>query len=281
MTIVSRMSSAGVHFLHSGTGEPVLLIHGWPQTSHCWRGAIPAIALTHTVVVPDLRGLGQTHDPDSGYDKRSIAADLVKLMRDELGHERFHVVGHDWGGIVAFLLAAYHPEVAQSLTVVDVAVPSAATPLMSQGGRRWHHPFHQTPDLPEALVAGREATYLGWFFDNYGASPDAIGEEDRAEYVRWYSDPKRLRAGFGYYRSFEQDKADCSAASLLSVPVLAVGGALGFGRGNEVAQSLRPLTAGEVHEHIVESAGHWVPEEQPDELAAVVLHHLARSSVSE
>jgi pimeloyl-ACP methyl ester carboxylesterase len=234
--------------------------------------------LTRTVIAPDLRGLGRTHDPNSGYDKRSIATDLVTLMRDELGHERFHVVGHDWGGIVAFLLAAYHPEVTRTLTVVDVAVPSAATPLMSQGGRRWHHPFHQTPELPEALVTGREAIYLSWFFDNYGASPSAIGQEDRAEYVRWYSDPKVLRAGFGYYRAFEQDKADCVAAPLLSMPVLAVGGAQGFGRGGEVAQSLRPLVAGKVHEHIAEKAGHWVPEEQPDELAAVVLDHFARSA---
>ncbi|WP_166879062.1 alpha/beta fold hydrolase [Salinibacterium sp. ZJ450] len=278
MSIESTKSPAGIHYLRAGDGEAVLLLHGWPQTSHCWRRVIPALQESHTVVAPDLRGLGQSKDPGTGYDKRSIANDLVSFMQDDLGIERFHVVGHDWGGVVAYLLAAYHPEAVATLAVVDVAVPSAAVPLMSQGGRRWHHPFHQTPELPEALVTGRESVYLGWFFDNYGATPAAICEEDRAEYVRWYRDPSVLRAGFGYYRAFEQDRADASAAPPISMPVLAVGGAGGWGRAHEVADSLRPLVDGEVHEHICQKAGHWIPEEQPAELAEVVMKHFGRTS---
>jgi pimeloyl-ACP methyl ester carboxylesterase len=276
MSVQTARSSAGLHYLRAGAGEAVVLLHGWPQTSHCWREVIPLLAEDYTVVAPDLRGLGQSYDPGTGYDKRSVAEDVVALMRRDLGIDRFHLIGHDWGGVVAYMLAAYQPEAVTTLTIVDVAVPSATTPLMSQGGRRWHHPFHQTPELPEALVTGRESIYLGWFFDNYGASTSAIGEEDRAHYMHWYSDPQVLRAGFGYYRAFEQDKADVSAAAPLRMPVLAVGGAAGWGRGHEVAESLRPLVDGHVSEHIVAKAGHWVPEEQPDGLAAALRDHFRR-----
>jgi pimeloyl-ACP methyl ester carboxylesterase len=112
-----------------------------------------------------------------------------------LGIERFHLVGHDWGGPVAFALASLHPQAVRTLAIVDVTVPGIG-PDISQSGKRWHHAFHMTPDLPEALVQGREREYLSWFYREFSWQPGAIGGEDIDEYVRTYAQPGALRAGF-------------------------------------------------------------------------------------
>jgi pimeloyl-ACP methyl ester carboxylesterase len=229
---------------------------------------IPLLVEEFQVVAPDLRGLGDSSRPAGGYDTRTVAADIHRLLHDELGLDRYHVIGHDWGGVVGYALAAHFPGGAASLTVVDVAIPGDGSPDISQGGRRWHHAFHRTAELPEALVAGREELYLGWFYDNYGHRRDVISAEERAEYLRTYSQPGALRAGFEYYRALEQDVLDNARRAeeyRIAVPVLALGGAGGWGRGEEVAQSLSRL-ADDVTGGVVDEAGHWIPEEQPEEL---------------
>lgn len=257
-----------LHYVTAGHGEPVVLLHGWPQTWFCWRRVLPLLAGEFTVVAPDLRGLGDSSRPAGGYDTHTVAADLDRLLRDELRIDRFHVIGHDWGGIVGYALAANFPGPVASLTVVDVAIPGDGNPNISQGGRRWHHAFHQTEGLPEAMVTGREEQYLGWFYDNYGHRKDVITPEERAEYLRTYSQPEALRAGFEYYRALEQDARDNERLARdrrISIPVLAIGGASGWGRGTEVAESLSRLVD-DVTGAVVDEAGHWVPEEQPAEL---------------
>lgn len=266
------LDGVDLHYVMAGQGPPLVLLHGWPQSWYCWRKVIPLLTTDHLVVAPDLRGLGDSSRPVSGYDKRTVAADVDRLMREVLGIERFHVVGHDWGGVVAYALAAHFPDPVASLTVVDVAIPGDGRADISQGGRRWHHAFHQTPDLPESLVGGREEQYLGWFYENYGHRADAISDDDRQEYLRTYRQPEALRAGFDYYRALDTDIAHNLARAqefTVSIPVLAVGGAGGWGRGSEVADSLRRL-ATNVREVVVEGAGHWVPEEQP----AVLVEHV-------
>lgn len=268
-----------LHYVRQGsTGSPVVLLHGWPQTWFCWRHVIPLLAERHTVIAPDLRGLGDSSGPASGYDKKTLAADVHRLMRHELGAgEPFSVVGHDWGGATAYSLAAHHPEEVTALAVVDVTVPGAGGTPINQGGRRWHHGFHRTPGLPEELVAGREEIYLGWFYRTFGARSDALSAEDVAEYVRTYRRAEALHAGFELYRATDQDVADNQAVARggpLTIPVLAVGGTGGWGRGSEVAESLRTV-ATDVREVLVDDAGHWIPEEQPEVLAEHVLALLA------
>jgi pimeloyl-ACP methyl ester carboxylesterase len=271
MTLQHHHTDVGdvrLHHVTAGAGEPVVLLHGWPQTWYCWRRVIPLLAGEFRVVAPDLRGLGDSSRPAGGYDTRTVAADIHRLLHDELGLDRYHVIGHDWGGVVGYALAAHFPGGAASLTVVDVAIPGDGSPDISQGGRRWHHAFHRTAELPEALVAGREELYLGWFYDNYGHRRDVISAEERAEYLRTYSQPGALRAGFEYYRALEQDVLDNARRAeeyRIAVPVLALGGAGGWGRGEEVAQSLSRL-ADDVTGGVVAEAGHWIPEEQPEEL---------------
>jgi len=165
----------------------------------------------------------------------------------------------------------------KKLAILDVAIPGDGSPNISQGGKRWHHALHQTLDLPEALITGREDIYLGWFYRNYGHHPNVIAPEDVAEYLRCYRQPGALRAGFSYYRNIARDIADNAAIAArfkLPMPVLALGGASGWGRGQEVADSLRRL-ATHVEGGVIENCGHWMPEEQPAELLCRLLAFFA------
>ncbi len=262
-----------LHYVTAGTGFPVVLLHGWPQSWYEWRHIIPALAKTHQVIAPDLRGLGNSSRPATGYDKKTIANDIWRLLHQTLNLKEFHVVGHDWGGPTAYALAAAHPESVKKLAILDVTIPGDGSPNISQGGRRWHHAFHQTLDLPEALITGREDIYFGWFYRNYGATP--LSDADIAEYLRTYRQPGALRAGFAYYRAIPQDIADNAAIVAtgfrLPMPVLALGGNSAWGRGPEVLNSLTRL-ATHVQGGVIENCGHWMPEEQPEEL----LRHLVQ-----
>ncbi len=258
------LSQVRTHYVTAGEGDAVVLLHGWPQTWYSWREVIALLAPHYFVVAPDLRGLGDSSRPDQGYDKRTIAEDVYELATRTLGLKSFFLVGHDWGGPVAFSLAAHHPDVVRKLAIVDVAIPGDGNPNISQGGKRWHHAFHQTLALPEQLVTGREDIYLGWFYRNYGARADAIDPAAEAEYLRVYRQPGALRAGFEFYRNIPKDIADNEALlkrGKLKLPVLAVGGTEGWGRGMEVLQSCQRV-AENVQGGVIADAGHWVPEEQ-------------------
>lgn len=269
----AHLTQLRLHYVTAGQGEPVVLLHGWPQTWYSWHRVIPLLAAHHFVIAPDLRGLGDSGRPESGYDKRTIAADIHELMTSVLHLPSFFLVGHDWGGPVAFSLAAHYPKAVRRLAIIDVAIPGDGNPGINQGGRRWHHGFHQTLDLPEALVAGREEIYLGWFYRNYGARADAIDQTAIAEYLRAYREPGALHSGFEYYRNIARDIADNEAIlanGKLAVPVLALGGTDGWGRGMEVVHSCKRVAA-DVRGGVIANAGHWVPEEQPQELAQQLL----------
>jgi pimeloyl-ACP methyl ester carboxylesterase len=275
----ARLPQVTLHYVSAGTGDPVLLLHGWPQSWYEWRHIIPRLAARYCVIAPDLRGLGDSSRPLEGYDRATVAGDLWELARTHLGLTRFHVVGHDLGGPTAFALAAKHSDAVRSLTVIDVTVPGIG-PDISQGGRRWHHAFHMTPDLPEALVQGRERIYLGWFYREFSYRPDAIGEADIAEYLRTYTQPGALRAGFSYYRNIPRSAAENQALLAsgfrLEVPVLALGGEKKEcrGRAEEPAESLRCIAA-DVTGGVIAESGHFVPEEQPEALAERLLAFLA------
>ena len=248
-----RLSRVRLHVVIAGAGEPVVLLHGWPQTWHEWRKVIPLLAGSYRLVVPDLPGLGESSRPAGGYDKKTIAADLAEMCgRLELGP--FHLVGHDWGGPSAFALACAVPERVRTLTVLDVTIPGIG-PDISQGGRRWHHAFHMTPELPEALVQGRQREYLGWFYREFCWQRSAITQADVEEYVRCYSRPGAMRAGFEYYRALPQDKVDnqrlLDSGFRLPMPVLALGGA-------------------------IPECGHFIPEEQPALLVERLLDFFRR-----
>ncbi len=210
-----------MHYVIGGRGDPVVLLHGWPETWYEWHLVMPALARNYTVIAPDLRGLGDSSKPLTGYDGKTVAEDIHQLVT-QLGFKTIFLVGHDIGAQVAYSYAAAHPTEVKRLVVMDLSfpgfIPTGKMPL-------WWFLFHQTPDLPEALVQGKEMIYLSWFYHNLAYNPSAV-TPDINEFVSHYSAPGGMRAGFEYYRAFPQDAIENENYSKteLTMPVLAVGG---------------------------------------------------------
>jgi pimeloyl-ACP methyl ester carboxylesterase len=255
-----------LYYVIGGHGNPVVLLHGWPETWYAWHKVMPALAKNYTVIAPDLRGLGDSSKPLTGYDGKTVAEDIHQLVT-QLGFKTIFLVGHDIGTQVAYSYAAAHPTQVKRLAVMELTIPGFAPP-----GRPplWWGIFHQTPDVPEALVQGKEMIYLSWFYRNLAYNPAAITQADINEYVSHYSAPGAMRAGFEYYRAFPQDAIQNMnySKTKLTMPVLALGGGYipTFG-GNITMPTIiygMKLLAQNVQGIKVPNSGHFIPEERPD-----------------
>jgi len=264
---MATVNGIQMHYVIGGQGDPVVLLHGWPQTWYEWRHVMPALAKNYTVIVPDLRGLGDSSKPLTGYDGATTAEDLYQLV-SQLGFDKIFLVSHDIGGQTAFSFAAAHPNNVSKLVIMDYIFAGFLPPAFGQNGPWWFS-FHQVPDLPEALVQGKEREYLSWFYKGLAYNPEAITQDDIDEFVKHYSSPGSMRAGFEYYRAFpidaEQNKE--TAKSKITTPVLALAGDIypalgGDVPGNPVLDSIKPLGVN-VSGTVVPLSGHWIPEEQP------------------
>lgn len=258
-----------MHYIAAGNGEPVILLHGWPQTSYAWRKVIPLLSDRYRLIAPDMPGLGDSTAPDGGYDKKTIAGDIWELVHDHLGLDRFYLVGHDWGGPVAYRIAATHPDAVRALAILDVVIPGDGGDGFSQKGRRWHHAFHMAQEIPETLIEGREREYLSWFWRHYTSRAGAVTDADMDEYMRTYGRPESMAAWLGYYRALPKDIDDNLATAQsqkLEMPVLALGGDGTWARKTEPLESLRRV-AKNVTGGVVADSGHNIPEEQPEAVA--------------
>jgi len=258
-----RLNGVTLHYVRAGVGPALVLLHGWGSTWYMWRKLIGPLSAHFTVIAPDLRGIGDSSKPAGGYDKLTIARDVAALVA-ELGLGPIRLVGHDWGGPVAYLYAATLGGV-ERLAMLETLVFGVEYEFdIRLSGELWHNAFHAVADLPEALVAGRERTYLSYFYERNAYDPSAIEPEAIDEYVRCYSGLGAMRAGFAWYRTMEQDLADMRAAATtrLQLPVLALGGdaSLGSTPGNAMR-----AVADHVEDGVLERCGHWMPEERPAE----------------
>ena len=264
-----------LHYITAGEGEPLVLLHGYPQTHHAWHKVIPELARHFTIIAPDLRGLGDSQRPETGYEKDIIAEDIYQLVRS-LGYEQIYLVGHDYGGSTAYFLASEHPELIKKLVVIECAPPGLGETgeiSLVPGGGAWHRSFHLVPELPEALVAGREKTYLSWFYQHYSRNPEAISDADIDEYIRTYSQPGAMKAGFEYYRAYfkDTDRGREYAKTKLQMPVLAIGADSVYRE--SVEQSMKQ-GAVDVRGVVIANCGHFVPEEQPEALIQNILQFM-------
>jgi pimeloyl-ACP methyl ester carboxylesterase len=264
---VAVVNGFRMHYVIAGSGYPLVLLHGWPQSSYEWRKIIPALADRFTVIAPDLRGLGDSDRPITGYDKRTLASDVYALARS-LGFSKIGLTGHDWGGVVAYYLAYDHPELVERLMILD------SIPGLGRSGdkidretakRLWHVFFHAgIPDLAEKLISANLEAYLRYFYNSttYNYSPAVFTNDDIAEYVRVYSAPGAVRAGLQYYRTALQEDLENlgGCARKLRLPIAAWGGE-GF-LGN-IVPSWQSV-AQNVQGGAVEQCGHFIPEEKPE-----------------
>lgn len=263
-----------LHAVTGGDGPALLLVGGWPQTWFAWREVMPALARRHTVVAVDSRGAGLSDKPDDGYDSGTLAADLVALM-GALGHDRFDVVGHDIGTWTSYALAADHPERVGRLAIVEALIPglTPSPPVFSAAAvnqKLWQFGFNRLAELNEQLVRGRERLFFGWQFATKAATPTAIPDHAVDVYVDAITtDPRALRASFAYYRALDETivQNEQRSKTRLTLPVLAVGGALWSGAG--AAQTMR-LAADDVTAVVLEGCGHYPAEEQPTQFTEVL-----------
>lgn len=261
-----------LHYVTGGDGPAIVFLHGWPQTWYMWRDILPAMMKNYRVVAVDMRGLGDSSRPATGYDTRTVAQDIWRLMSDVINVRQFYVVAHDWGGPVAYALAAQHRDAIKAMAIFDAPVPGDGSALTAMG--RWHFGFHSEIDLPEALVQGREEIYLRHVFAKAGAHANAISEEAQQEYIRAYTQPGAMRAGFNYYREMPRDAKDNKffiRQGKLSMPIMVYGGGVkNVGRGLYAIDSWQRVACN-VSGGIAEGCGHWIPEEKPEWVAACLL----------
>ena len=257
-----------IHYVRAGQGDPVVLLHGFPQTWYMWRKIIPALAERYTVIAPDLRGFGESSKPIDGYDKRTVAEDIYQLVRG-LGFEKVFLVGHDLGGPAAYAYACAHPQDVRRLVILDVEITIDRATAAEYFTRLFHLSFHAEPDIAVALVAGRERVYLTHFYRKC-YNPGAFSHADIDEYIAAFSAPGALRASMAHYGAIWTDLKHNieNAKVLLEMPVLALGGEMSFGE--RTVSSARKI-AKDVRGRSLPRCAHWVAEEEPEALLAELL----------
>ncbi|OUD12881.1 alpha/beta fold hydrolase [Thioflexithrix psekupsensis] len=267
-----------LHYVSAGQGDPLILLHGWPQTWYSWRELIPLLARKYRVIAPDLRGIGDSDKPLTGYDKQTLASDIYALTK-HLQLDQPVLVGHDFGAVVAYAYAAQYPHEVRGLVVLETLLPGLelARPLdFKTPADWWHLNFLCIPDLPELLLHGREQAYFTWLFRRYAYNPEAIPPAAINEYVTRYTAPGALRAGLMYFRTLfaeMQRQPLPEKQARLIMPVLALGGE--FGLGDHTFHAMRQV-AENVHGGTIAKCGHWMCEEQPHVLFEHLEHFVTR-----
>ena len=272
----TKVRDIGLHYVEGGSGEPVLLVPGWPQSWYAWRHVMPALADTYRVIAIDPPGLGDSGRPKT-YDTASISA-YIDAFLDALKLDHVHFIGHDIGAWIGYAYAAHYAQRVRRLALIDAAIPGIApadayelTP--ERINKTWHFYFNALPGLPEALVSGRERVFLAWLFDARSENKKAIDDAAIDEYSRIYSAPGAMRSGFEYYRAIFESIAQNrrTAADKLSMPVLAIGGAQWLG---PLMQKMVGPVAANLRTEIIPGSGHFVPEEAPAEVTRILQEFL-------
>jgi pimeloyl-ACP methyl ester carboxylesterase len=263
-----KTEGAEIYVRVGGKGPAVVMLHGFADTGDMWTPLAAEMMKDHTVIVPDLRGMGLSSHPETGYDKKTQAVDIAKVM-DKLGVQKADLVTHDIGNMVGYALAAQYQDRITRWVIIDAPLPGIGpwdeilkNPLL------WHFNF-RGPDA-ERLVKGRERIYLDRFYNELSANPKAIDEATRSHYARLYARPGAMHSAFNQFAAFNQDATDnkaLAAKGKLTMPILALGADHSFG--TQQADIMR-LVGENVEGGIIANSGHWIMEEQPAATVKVV-----------
>ena len=267
-----------LHYLQAGQGDevPVILLHGYTETSHMWVPLMQRLSARHVLIAPDLPGAGASDMPIDGYDKKTMAQEIHALVQG-LGYRKVKLVGHDIGLMVAYAYAAQYPQEVDRIALMDAFLPGVGdwrnVFLLRD---KWH--FNFFGETPEQLVAGRERIYFEHFWNDFAAKPhSALSESDRELYAATYARPGRMHAGMAYFKAFDQDAADFAAFAKtpLDIPMLAIGGEKASG--TFLIDQAR-LVDTHVQGLVVEGSGHWLMEEAPQQTMTALTQFLDRAS---
>jgi pimeloyl-ACP methyl ester carboxylesterase len=254
-------NGAQIYVRVGGKGPAVVLLHGYGETGDMWAPLSARLVRNHTVIVPDLRGLGLSSRPAGGYDKKTQAEDLAGVL-DALKIAKVDLVTHDIGNMVGYAFAAQHPERVGKFVLIDAPLPGIGPwDDIIRSHALWHFSFYG-PDA-ERLVKGRERIYLDRFWNEFSADPKKFDDASRKHYARLYAEAGAMHAGFEQFKAFDQDAVDNKAfvaKGMLTMPVLAVGGEKSFG---PMMATVMRAAATNVQGAIVPNSGHWVMEENP------------------
>jgi pimeloyl-ACP methyl ester carboxylesterase len=272
----ATVNGVRINYKIGGQGPAVVLLHGYAETSHMWLPLMPQLATSHTVIVPDLRGAGNSERPQSGYDKKTMAIDIHELVQ-QLGFKQVSIVGHDIGLMVAYAYAAQFRSEVNKVVLMDAFLPGVgdwkSVWLMRD---LWH--FHFYGETPLALVKGRERTYFEHFWNDFAADrTHSVPEADRQFYAAAYARDDGMRAGFEYFKNFEQDAKDFAALSTtkLNMPFLVLSGEKASGT---FLIDQAKLVATDVTGKVIQGSGHWLIEEAPDQVIPELVAFLNASN---
>lgn len=271
-----QVNGIRMHYATEGEGPLLLLLHGFPETWYSWRHQIPALAKQFKVVAPDLRGYGETDKPEkiSDYLPEVLANDIAGLIRG-LGYEKAHIVGHDWGGGVAWQTALRHPEVVDRLSILNCPHPAlfarALRNNFDQMKKSWYVFFFQLPYLPEFLFKLNSHKILKKLF-RFSDRP--FKEEDAAVYEQSITKPGSFHAALNYYRAALKSP---SPHKQISSPTLLIWGEKDIALGKELTYGMEPLFSGSFHIEYIPNCSHWVQEEQPEKVNRLLTEFLKSS----
>ncbi|WP_020551693.1 alpha/beta fold hydrolase [Embleya scabrispora] len=269
-----------MHYVTGGSGPPVVLIHGWPQTWFGWWPIMPALAEHHTVYAVDLPGLGDSSGSPTGYDKATLARYVHTLIADRLGLRDARVVGHDFGAAVAFQYATRFPADTARLGYLDLPLPGPAIDAPTYRSLSWHIAFHSQRRVPETVVGDDVRDYLALFYPQVSFGGPAFGgtserspftDAEIDEYTRTYRRPEVLSGGFELYRALDKDVRDTVAAAPTRVPTLLL---TAQGQLDPIRATAAPRMTNIVRAVDVPNAGHWLVEENPGFVTAELLRFL-------
>jgi pimeloyl-ACP methyl ester carboxylesterase len=270
----AEVNGVRLHYLIAGKGDPIVLLHGFAETSHMWLPLIAKLADKHTVIAPDLRGFGQSSAPPDGYTKAAMAQDIHALVKS-LDYDRIRLVGHDIGLMVAYAYAAQYPGEIDRIVLMEAFLPGVgdwnSVFLLRD---LWH--FHFYGKTPLALVTGRERIYLEHFWNDFAADPTkSVLETDREFYASEYARPGHMAAGMEVFRSFPKDAEDFAgfAKTRLSMPMLVLSGEKA---GGPFLIEQGKMVATDVEGVLVKGSGHWLMEEAPDQVIPKLVEFLNR-----
>jgi pimeloyl-ACP methyl ester carboxylesterase len=257
-----------------GLGPAVLMLHGFGDTGDMWAPVAKVLMKDHTVVVPDLRGMGLSSHPEGGYEKKAQAVGIAQML-DKLKIDKFALVTHDIGNMVGYALAAQYADRVSRWVVIDAPLPGIGPwDEILKSPMLWHFNF-RGPDV-ERLVKGRERIYLDRFYNELSFTPKAIDEATREHYAKLYALPGAMHSAFNQFAAFNQDAIDDKALlakGKLKMPVLALGADHSFG--TQMADIMR-LVDDDVSGGIITNSGHWVMEEQPAQTTALIVKFIGQ-----